>query len=338
MLSKQIVDLSEEHFSEAPINVPSGALKRIPADLPSIMGDTPSARCLRSAYIQHLVSSALCRRIFEPFLLSLGRRHEKSDSIFRAMSAELRNHSTRKEAVWRQHTLYAAYTSPTAKKATNTAAGTLVEEIFHQIRFFTAPARLPLVHAAVRRIVKLAAETWRYARLEREMITARMPMTGEAIDADPSIGADGGWARHDYGELGELEESTPGSPRVLFGLLPTIAREPTHESLQSSDEEIDQGCLYTRGVALFSDCVPVRARRREVQTTSSASGNNPPGPPSAAPSPAPSRPASVVPSSPAPLDVSESESDDGGSDASETDSEDEDEGDDDNENDPDHDS
>ncbi len=328
MLSKQIVDLSEEHFADVPVNVPAEVVKRIPADLPSIMGDTAAARSLRSAYIQHLVSSALCRRIFERFLLSLGRRHEKSDALFRAMSAELRNHSTRKEAVWRQHTLYAAYTSPTAKKATNTAAGMLVEEIVREIRLFTAPPRLSLVHAAVRRIVKLAAETWRYARLEREMITVRMPKPGEAVDASPADGADG-WGVHDYGDLGELAPAQ-GPRRVLIGLLPTLAREPMHESLRSSEEAADQGCLYSRGVALFSDCVPVRARQWEVQAASSDDHTLRPSSP--APPQAPSRPASALPSSPAPPDKSESESDDPDSDASEAESEDEDDSDDDDHN------
>lgn len=268
MLSKQIVDLSEEHFAHLPSKIPEQALAKIPPELPSFLADTEASRHLRSAYIQHLVSTTLCRRVFGPFLFSLGRRHAEADRFFQSMSQELRNKSARKEAAWRQQTLYAAYTAPTAKKTTNSAAGAVVEEITHQIKPFAEPARLELIHVAVRRIVKLAAETWRYARLEREMITTQMPPVG-VMDVDANE-----WARHDYDEFEGLQPVSDPS-RTILGLLPAVSRECIHESLQAPGEEADEGCLYTRGVALYSSCPPVRTRLREREKSDHTGKSSP---------------------------------------------------------------
>jgi hypothetical protein len=113
--------------------------------------------------------------MFGPFLFSLGRRYDKADSLFLSMSNHIREKSTRKEAIWRQQTLLAAFTSSGAKQRINTAACTVIDEIVAEIRHFADPKEEEGIRIAVRRIVKLAAETWRFARLEKEMITATMP-------------------------------------------------------------------------------------------------------------------------------------------------------------------
>ena len=59
-------------------------------------------------------------------MFSLGRRYDKADSLFSSMSHHIREKSTRKEAIWRQQTLLAAFTSSGAKQRINTAAGTVV--------------------------------------------------------------------------------------------------------------------------------------------------------------------------------------------------------------------
>ena len=177
------------------------------------------------------------------------------------MSEELRNRSRRKETVWRQHTLYAAYTSPAAKKTTNAVAALIVDETMRRIGPLVDPDQLELANAAVRRIVKLAGETWRYARLERELITAKMATPGPT---DPSTHS---WARHDYAELGEVGPDD-GPQRIVLGLLPEIARDAMQGPPDNGGDKVASGCLYTRGVALLSDCAPVRARRQELEAVS----------------------------------------------------------------------
>ncbi|KAI9787395.1 MAG: hypothetical protein M1816_007528 [Peltula sp. TS41687] len=267
-LSRQIVDLSKELFVHLPTTPPDEVLARVPADVPSFLGDSDASRCIRAAYIQHLISRTLCQRIFHPFLFCVSRRHAKADSLFQAMSNDLRNKSTRKEAIWRQHTLYAAYTAPTAKKTTNSAAGAVVEEIVKQIRPFADPDKLELMYAGVRRIVKTAAQTWRYARLEREMITAHMPCS--AGEANSKQGDE--WQCDEHDSAGE--DAAAGSRRktLLLRLLPAISREPIHESLQVEKEKADNGCLYSLGVTLCSACPAVQTRLQELQQAKSQAG------------------------------------------------------------------
>ena len=130
---------------------------------------------MRAAYVAHTVAKLITYRVFGPFLFSLGSRYDKADSLFSSMSNHIRAKSTRKEAIWRQQTLLAAFTSTGAKQRINTAAGTVVEEIVNAIKHFADPKEEEGIKISVKRIVKLAAETWRFARLEREMITAVMP-------------------------------------------------------------------------------------------------------------------------------------------------------------------
>ncbi|KAI9713319.1 MAG: hypothetical protein M1812_006678 [Candelaria pacifica] len=264
-LSKQIVDLSQEHFDNLPIAPPDAILDKIPSGIPSFTANTKASRQLRAAYVQHIVSTTLCYRVFQPFLFSLGRRYDKADTLFQAMSNELRNKSTRKEAVWRQHTLFAAYTASSAKKTINAAAGMVVEEIVNQIKHFADPRQIELINVAVRRIVKLAAEAWRLARLEREMITARMPAAEDIKETDEE------WFGHDYTD--SQSRTTPRtnatiSRKLLLRLLPIISREPIHHDFRTEAEKNDNGCIYSRGVALYSDSTPVLARLQELQSTS----------------------------------------------------------------------
>ena len=80
------------------------------------------------------------------------------------MSQQLRHKSTRREASWRQQTLHAAYTATGAKQAVNRVAAGIVQEIKDEIEYLTCPNEQDQVQVAIQRIVKLAAETWRYAR------------------------------------------------------------------------------------------------------------------------------------------------------------------------------
>lgn len=80
------------------------------------------------------------------------------------MSRQLRQKSTRRESSWRQHTLHAAYTAQSAKQAVNKVASDIVKEICTEIKYLISYDEEEQVQTAVRRVVKIAAETWRYAR------------------------------------------------------------------------------------------------------------------------------------------------------------------------------
>ncbi len=250
--------MSEEYFQNLPIAPPNDVLARVPPGLPSFLANTEASRRIRQAYVQHVVSSVLTYRIFHPFLFTLGRRYDGADILFQDMSRKLRYKSIRKECVWRQHTLHAAYSVSSAKQSINKVATVIIDEIVNQIKHFADPKHLEKIITAVRRIVKIAAETWRYARLERELITARLPA---AEDNDESIGD---WFETDQPKF-EGARSKEGEPRkVLLRFLPVICREPTHEELRDDSKVDDKGCLYSHGVALFSNSPAVVARVEEL--------------------------------------------------------------------------
>ena len=237
-------------------------LALVPPGLPSFVANTDASRRVRQAYVQHVVSSVLTYRIFHPFLFTLGRRYDGADLLFQDMSRKLRHKSIRRECVWRQHTLHAAYSVSSAKQSINKVATVIIDEIVNQIKHFADPTHIERITTAVRRIVKIAAETWRYARLERELITARLPT---AEDSKEPINE---WFESDdHGEPKRNDlPSKGGLPRrVLLRLLPIICREPTHEELRDDTTIDDQGCMYSNGIALFSDSPAVIARTEELQ-------------------------------------------------------------------------
>jgi hypothetical protein len=243
-------------------------LAQVPTNLPSFLGDTTASRQVRAAYIAHTVSKLITYRVFGPFLFSLGRRYDKADGLFLSMSNHIRDKSTRKEAIWRQQTLLAAFTSSGAKQRINTAAGTVVEEIVNAVKHFADPKEEEGIKIAVKRIVKLAAETWRFARLEREMITATMPALQD--EEHPFTGT-GFWTAHDYAY--GSEESPTGAtppfqppPRLLLRLFPVIYREAKHENFHSNDEQNDEGCIYHHGMALYDNAESVVTRAEELKS------------------------------------------------------------------------
>lgn len=223
---------------------------RIPRNMPSFYTNTEASTQLRAAYVEHIVSRALTQRIFRPFLFTLSRRHESADSLFQTMSDKLRHKSIRREAVWRQHTLHAAYTVSSAKQSINKVAAVIVEEILGELEHFANPSQMEHITMAVRRIVKIAAETWRYARLEREMVTATMTAAEHPENFDGAAPSE------------DLSQGAP--PEVLLPILPFIGREPAHQELRSVANRDDTGCVYSRGAALFSDSPVILARLAEI--------------------------------------------------------------------------
>ena len=110
------------------------------------------------------ITRFLCVRIFDPFLFTLGRRHQEANDFLGEMSSRLQKASPRREAAWRQRLLYAAYTSPSAKQSVNNVAASIVKDIVEAVEGLSERSDRQAMITRIRQIVKLAAETWRYAR------------------------------------------------------------------------------------------------------------------------------------------------------------------------------
>lgn len=267
-LSRLIVSLSKEHFAYLPIDPPKDILSKIPAELPSFLDNTPASRELRGAYVQHVVSKTLTYRIFHPFLFTLGRRYDKADTFFQLLSMDIRRKSVRREAFWRQQTLKAAYTTSDAKQSINVVAAVIVDEITNHLKHFADPRHLDTLVLDVRKIVKLAAETWRLARVERELILASLP----APDADGVSNDD--WDEYGTAKEGSLSSKNDPSRHVILRTFPRLMREAAHEDF-AEDKERASPCTYSRGSILYSDSPVVMARLQELakKSTDPASGD-----------------------------------------------------------------
>ncbi|KAL4798180.1 hypothetical protein BDV19DRAFT_377109 [Aspergillus venezuelensis] len=269
-LHRLIVTLSKEHFSYLPIDPPQEVLSKLPPELPSFLDNTPASRELRSLYVQHVVSKTLTYRIFHPFLFTLGRRYDKADILFQMLSMDIRRKSVRREAFWRQQTLKAAYTTSDAKDSINVVAAVIVDEISNHLKHFADPRRMDSLLTGIRKIVKLAAETWRHARVERELILAALPAP-----------EDGNIPGEDWEEYGAPHDSGRASPsstssklelarHVVLRPFPRIIREAAHEDFVG-DEKKANPCTYSRGAVLYSDSPIILARREELARKSTES-------------------------------------------------------------------
>ena len=168
-LRKEVTELAIEHC-RGPLteDLPSYITSNIPANLPDFSSDSSASVGLRTLYVQHTIHRTLAFRIFQPFLFTLSHRHAQANRLFEDLSRQLRQKSTRRESSWRQHTLHAAYTAPNAKQVVNKVAREIVNDICGEIKYLIRPGQEEHIQAAVRRIVKIAAETWRYARSAQE--------------------------------------------------------------------------------------------------------------------------------------------------------------------------
>jgi len=253
-----IHDLSQDYFAYLPIDPPKDILAKIPAELPSFLDNSPASRDLRCAYIRHVVSKTLTYRVFQPFLFTLGRRYDKADTFFQMLSMDIRRKSVRREAFWRQQTLKAAYTTSDAKQSINVAAAVIVDEIIDHIRHFADPKHLDSLLMTVRKIVKLAAETWRHARVERELVLALLP----APDSEDV--SNEGWLEYGVAkEVSSIQKSDP-TRHVVLRTFPCVIREAAHEDFAFASGERANPCVYSAGEVLFSDSPVVMARLQEL--------------------------------------------------------------------------
>jgi hypothetical protein len=269
-LSQLIHDLSKEHFGYLPIDPPKDVLSKIPSELPPFLDNTPASRELRCVYIQHVVSKTITYRVFQPFLFTLGRRYDKADTFFQMLSMDIRRKSVRREAFWRQQTLKAAYTTSDAKQSINVAAAVIVDEIIDHIKHFADPKHLDSLLTGVRKIVKLAAETWRHARVERELVLATFP----APDADTVSNED--WVEYAANKDQKNPTSTEPTRHVVLRTFPRIIREASHEDFASGEERASS-CVYSQGVVLYSDSPVIKRRLQEFTKSEGQSSKGPTG-------------------------------------------------------------
>lgn len=263
-LSHLIRELCKDHFAYLPIDPPKDILSKIPSELPPFLDNTPASRELRSAYIQHVVSKTITYRVFQPFLFTLGRRYDKADTFLQMLSMDIRRKSVRREAFWRQQTLKAAYTTSDAKQSINVAAAVIVDEIIDHIKHFADPKHLDSLLTGVRKIVKLAAETWRHARVERELILAAFP----APDGEDVLNEE--WQECGVTREEDLDQKNSPSRHVVLRTFPRILREAAHEDFASGERA--SPCVYCPGEVLFSDSPVVMARLQELAHKSKTVG------------------------------------------------------------------
>jgi hypothetical protein len=229
--------------------------------------------------VQHIVSRTLNYRIFQPFLFTLGRRHDKADTFFQMLSMDIRRKSVCCEAFWRQQTLKAAYTTSDAKQSINVAAAVLVDEIMDQVKHFADPRHLDSLLTDVRKIVKLAAETWRHARVEHELVLAGFPGPGaesvsneDWLEYGPAAPAAAGQEEKGWGSGPQKKNPSDPTRHVVLRTFPRILREAAHEDFAGSEERANS-CIYSPGILLYSDSPVILARLEELATMSAETSN-----------------------------------------------------------------
>lgn len=220
--------------------------------MPSIFEDLPESHQARSGYVAHLISTCLVQRVFRPFLFGLGCRFEDTEELLTDVGEQIRAKSALREAAWRQQTLLAAYTTKDAKLRMNQEAGKVMDEILKAILPLCTEgsARKDELRTKVRKIVKLAVETWRYARLERERIEASMPMHGDIVSKQ-DLGKC--WLPYSHQDVNGIEPGMGSEHGLLLRVFPKIERERVQEIFcASGKDENDQGCTYSKGFALYT--------------------------------------------------------------------------------------
>ena len=255
-LQNQISDLAMRYFRDGPTHLPGKIIEKIPVNLPSMTLNTDSSRQLRIAYIEHVISSVITHQVFEPFLFTLAMRCKSTDELIMEWSEGLRENSKKRETLFRQHIIYAACTSSNAKKSINDVAAVIVDQIVEAIKHFASHANWEHMRVGIRRIVKLAVETWRYARLEKGAVTASL-----SHENGPTLLRLG----ETDGNLTSLGPA-PNQPReVLLPLFPLIQRQPAPEELRGDSNEGVDGCVYTSGRIVYTDDPMILASHREIK-------------------------------------------------------------------------
>jgi hypothetical protein len=265
-LAVQIAKVSRECFVELPATTSKERMLLIPDEVPTFMDTTAAADEIRACYIQYLISSILHDRIFQPFLFTLRRRYVGVDAFLQSLSKDICRKSERREAIWRQTTLRAAYTVSKAKEAINVVTAAIADEVVDEIKHFAHRSAWPAIVCGIQRIVRSAAEMWRFARVERELIKSLIHEVGSYNSQNCA------WLESQQDAITDdksaLSRDTCHPRQVIMCLLPHIVREAAHEGFLSKAEKLANGpCIYLQGRVLYADSPVVLVRRQELETS-----------------------------------------------------------------------
>ncbi|KAI5306888.1 hypothetical protein KEM56_006587 [Ascosphaera pollenicola] len=262
-LQTMVVNFSKENFGHISSPPSSSILEKIPASIPSFLDNTASSRELRAAYVQHVVFKILVRRMFTPFLFTAEGNPDNSpiSEYLATLSSNIARTSARRESIWRQHTLKAAYSVPGAGPLANEVAFRLVKEIMDELRHFSDPTQTEVMYSGARRIVKLALETWRLARIERIRIHAVMPLIEGDVDS-------GTYEEFDFVN-GSVPNRNTNRRQILLQTAPRIYRESAHKDILQGlvaehVKNLSNESIYLTGTNLLKDSNPVRNRQLEI--------------------------------------------------------------------------
>ncbi|KAI5287469.1 hypothetical protein KEM55_009351 [Ascosphaera atra] len=248
--------------------LPPEALAELPSSIPfpAFLGDTDASHKLRGAYVQHIVYKILTRRIFEPFLLTIRGKQDEAGMLLATLASDMRKKSVRREALWRQLTVKTAYSTAGASQQHKAILRHVRDEILRKVVPFVNPDPEEMTMEGVKdmatQLVGAAIETWRYARTERESITAIMPPVEEVID-------NGDWRDFDDVFNQAATRQLSQHREVLLRVAPRIYREPAHEDFfQDLSPErakaLSKECTYLPGTNLYADSPCLVARYAEL--------------------------------------------------------------------------
>ncbi|MCJ1439374.1 hypothetical protein MMC27_008766 [Xylographa pallens] len=209
-------------------DLPTYVKDEIPANLPDFFAGSPSSIRLRASYIQYLICRTLNLRIFQPFLFTLDRRQEAANPLFEDWSYRLRKKSVKREATWRQHT-------------------------FGEIKYFVCEDEGEAVQSALKRIVKLAVETQRHARLEEGMVRASMSFDTHSSMLDAGVSPRATTAR---GAQSDVKTTH------ILTTFPFIGKIQPEHNLDSDMHS--ETCIYSNGLALYQNSAIVLERSAEL--------------------------------------------------------------------------
>lgn len=235
--------------------------------------DTTASQQIRAAFVTYIIYSVMTTNIFTSFAFALGKEEQKLEELFCNISSHLGGRDSRKEAVWRRLTLDATLRGNSSKENINANAASIVVGLTKKLNPFVHDEDKEMVSEAVAKIIKQAFKTWRLARIEKEVIIARMPGADEFEGSSrdirdlwlPQV-----FETSRYSE--ELGNSLPGdeSPRMLLGLSPLVERAMTkEESYEDIAEASTEYFLLSKGTALYSDAPPILVCEKAVKHLSS---------------------------------------------------------------------
>ena len=142
---------------------PQGPCGQAPGGLHTLHACASDSRSW-ATLMQYTIAQILMKRIFEPFLFTISRCEDRSDQLFKEISQSLATKGAEQEASWRQQISHAAYTAPNAHQSVNKTAANIVDETLGTLDDLMYVQERTKLVAAVRNVVKTAAEAWRYAR------------------------------------------------------------------------------------------------------------------------------------------------------------------------------